>query len=208
MSWIFRNFGDYCPVYVRWFHIYAVFYVLAFHYLRPIVAAVSKKLPSGAVWATASLGASMTIGVLMAMYHYPNYSIEDGSGMQWVWLEVLVDVIQPSLFALGMTHFPFNLSWWGNTTLGCYCFHFYFRDQMTTVILSLSHALRAEPTGIVTPVLILLLCLTYTTICGPIGHYILLSPTLLYSYIMKKRRARNQMQRGNMAKKDVMQQLN
>merc|ERR1712178_386654 len=47
MSWIFRNFGNDCPVYVRWFQIYLTFYVAAFHYLRPAVALVKDRLPNG-----------------------------------------------------------------------------------------------------------------------------------------------------------------
>merc|ERR1712100_107846 len=109
MSWIFRNFGFDCPVYVRWFQIYVCFYVAAFHYLRPAVALLKDRLPNGPTWAAAALGASMSLGVGMAMWHYPNYALENGEGLKWVWWEVFVDILQPSLFTLGMTYVPFNM---------------------------------------------------------------------------------------------------
>merc|ERR1712048_103375 len=129
-----------------------------------------------------------------AMYHYPNYALEDGSGLQWVWLEVGVDILQPSLFALGMTYLPFNLAWWGNTTLGCYCFHFYFRDQITTWTQTISQSVAWDPTGLLLFVIVLAMCLLVTTILGPLGHYALLSPSFLYARVTKmlqqQRRAR------------------
>ncbi|CAE7030861.1 unnamed protein product [Symbiodinium sp. CCMP2592] len=122
-------------------------------------------------------------------FHYPNNVLEKGTGMArasaarrrggaWAWLEIGVDILQPTLFVwtsqspdslppgitafqessrLGMTYVPFDLAWrvfpvgvegllwllvvtmgvfalheifrWGNTTLGAYVFHFYFRDH-------------------------------------------------------------------------------
>eukprot|EP00437_Effrenium_voratum_P004477 CAMPEP_0181435406 /NCGR_PEP_ID=MMETSP1110-20121109/20316_1 /TAXON_ID=174948 /ORGANISM="Symbiodinium sp., Strain CCMP421" /LENGTH=1047 /DNA_ID=CAMNT_0023558939 /DNA_START=36 /DNA_END=3177 /DNA_ORIENTATION=+ len=129
-SWIYRNFGGGCAMYMRWVSWYLAYYVWCFHYLRPVVDKLSKRLPKGPTWAAASLGCSMMIGVMMCMFHYPNNVLENGTGMAWAWLELSVDVIQPTLFALGMTYFPFDLAWWGNTTLGAYVFHFYFRDHV------------------------------------------------------------------------------
>merc|ERR1719210_2650140 len=58
-SWIFRNFGEGCPVYQRWIQWYIVFYVLCFHYLRSSVKALTDGfsvfgrrlvLPRGRTW--------------------------------------------------------------------------------------------------------------------------------------------------------------
>merc|ERR1711920_326348 len=127
----------------------------------------------------------MTMGVLMAMFHYPNNVLESGTGLQWFWLELGVDVLQPCLFALGMTYLPFNLSWWGNTTLGTYCFHFYFRDHVSELVMSITPGLAWDPTGLLTFFVILAMCLTFTTFIGPLGHYLLLSPTLLHARIVR-----------------------
>merc|ERR1712039_107353 len=86
---------------------------------------------------------------------------------------------------LGMTYLPLNLSWWGNTTLGCYCFHFYFRDQMTAWTQSISQALVWDSTGLILLFVIVGMCVTITTFLGPAGHYFLLTPTLLYANVKK-----------------------
>ncbi len=64
------------------------------------------------------IGIARGIGIIMAMFHYPNVSLETGKLTAWAPLEVAVDMMQPSLFAFAMAYFPFDLSWWGNTTLG------------------------------------------------------------------------------------------
>jgi len=193
-SWLFRNWGDGCAMYWRWIQWYFAFYVWCFHYLRLVVSRAQHYLPQGRTWAAISLSCSMMIGVLMAMFHYPNNVLENGTGIQWAWLEIGADILQPSLFALGMTHLPLNLEWWGNTTLGCYCFHFYFKDQMTTWVLALTTGLAWDPTGLLLFFLIVGLCLLLTTFLGPCGHYFLLSPTLLYQRLHRiavaQRRAR------------------
>lgn len=190
LSWIFRNFGGSCYIYKRWFHIYLVFYVWSFHGLRPLVNIASKHLPKSPTWAALSLSASMTMGMAMALWHYPNYALEDGSGLAFLPLEVGVDIIQPMLFALGMTYLPFNMAWWGNTTLGCYTFHFYFKDHFTSLFEHISYGLGGDPTGLVLFIVILGICLAFTSVCGPIGHYILLSPTLVYQRLMRLQNAR------------------
>lgn len=182
-SWIFRNFGTGCPMYMRWVSWYLAFYVWSFHYLRPAVALLSKRLPKGPTWSAAALGSSMFIGVMMAVFHYPNNVLEKGTGMAWAWLEIGVDILQPTLFVLGMTYVPFDLAWWGNTTLGAYVFHFYFRDHVAVLTMSICDGLAWDQTGLLVVAVILLLCLVFTTFLGPVGHYILLSPTLLYSRI-------------------------
>jgi len=127
----------------------------------------------------------MTIGVLMAMFHYPNNVLENGTHVEWVWLEVGVDFIQPVLFALGMTWLPINMSWWGNTTLGCYAFHFYFKDQMGAVFMKIAPALSWEPTGLLLFFLGLAFCLVFTTFLGPVGHQFLILPQTLPPKIKK-----------------------
>ncbi|CAE7476612.1 unnamed protein product [Symbiodinium microadriaticum] len=104
--WIFRNFGTGCPMYMRWVSWYLAFYVWSFHYLRPAVALLSKRLPK------------VMMALLVPEFHYPNNVLEKGTGMAWA---------SPS--RLGMTYVPVDLAWWGNTTLGAYVFHFYFRDH-------------------------------------------------------------------------------
>lgn len=197
-SWIFRNFGTGCAIYYRWVAWYFAFYVWCFHYLRPVVAILDKKIPKGPTWAAASLGASMMIGVLMAMYHYPNNVLENGTGNEWAWLEVGADMLQPSLFVLGMTYFPLNLAWWGNTTLGCYVFHFYFRDTVSATVMTLCNGLTWDPTGLAIPILVVSICLMFTSFLGPFGHYLLLSPALLYQRIERFHLARQRARQAAM----------
>jgi len=193
-SWIFRNWGDGCPLYWRWVQWYLVFYVLCFHYLRPLVSVVEKRLPKHRTWAAVAMASSMTIGILMALLHYPNSCLESScDSMWWAPIEIGVDILQPSLFILGMTYLPVDLCWWGNTTLGCYCFHFFFKDQMTQMIMALTGALAWDATGLLQLAAILGMCLLMTTFIGPLGHYVLLSPTLLYARL---RRMKAQSARG------------
>merc|ERR1719401_389798 len=119
------------------------------------------------------------------MFHYPNGVLETGTGLQWFWLEVGVDFIQPALIVFAMAYFPFNLAWWGNTTLGCYCFHFYFKDTASTWIQNMSNAFSWDSTGILLILGVFSMCICFTTFMGPIGHYLLLSPTLLYSRLAR-----------------------
>lgn len=179
-SWLFRNFGDGCAIYWRWVQWYVAAYVCCFHFLRPAVRCVTAVAPKGRTWAAASLGASMTIGVLMALLHYPNNVLESGTGLQWAPLEIGVDFLQPALFALGMTYVPLNMAWWGNTTLGCYTFHFYFKDRVSMIVLSLCDLVAWDQTGLLLFVLIIALCLSITSILGPLGHYFLLLPTVVW----------------------------
>jgi len=178
-SWVGRNFGDGCALFWRWVHWYTVAYVWCFHYLRPCVTHVTARLPKGPTWAAAALGTSMTIGVLMAMFHYPNNVLENGTGLEWAPLELGVDLIQPSLFALGMTYLPLDMSWWGNTTLGCYAFHFYFRDKVSQMVQSIAIGLSWDATGLLLYIVILAICLVFTSILGPIGHAFLVAPNVL-----------------------------
>lgn len=135
------------------------------------------------------------IGVLMSLFHYPNNVLETGSGIQWVWLELGVDFLQPALLVLGMTYVPLNLKWWGNTTLGCYAFHFYFKDQMCVVIQAVGRSLVWDPTGLLLFVTIIGMCLMFTSILGPMAHYFLISPILVKRFIGSMRRRRDMQRR-------------
>jgi len=180
-SWFARSFGgNVCPLYWQWVQWYVAFYVWCFHYLRPLVQWGTPHLPKGRTWSAVALASSMTLGVLMAMFHYPNNVLETGTGMQWAPLELGVDFLQPVLFALGMSHLTLNLSWWGNTTLGCYAFHFYFKDQMASwMMYTIVPAMAWDPTGLLMFFVALCTGLFFTTILGPIGHSFLVLPHVL-----------------------------
>jgi len=187
-SWVFRNWGNGCPMVLRWVQIYGFFYVLCFHFLRPLVAFITKRIPERCrtnTWAAGAFSTSQMIGLSMALFHYPNLVLESGTGLQWAWLEMSVAFLQPALIALGMAALPFNLAWWGNTTLGCYVFHFYFKDQVGMWVWSLCDWVAWDPTGLLAFFLIIGLCAIFTTFLGPAGHYFLLTPTLLYPRIAK-----------------------
>merc|ERR1712127_940126 len=100
--------------------------------------------------------------------------------MRYAPLEFACDFLQPSLVVLGMTALPLNLSWWGNTTLGCYVFHFYFRDSVAKWFTQLGVALAWDSSGLILLLCVLAASLCFTSVIGPIGHYVLLSPTLLF----------------------------
>lgn len=184
-SWIFRNFGDGCAMYWRWVQWYVLFYVMSFHYLRPFVNFGSKYLPSSRTWAAVAFGCSMMIGMLMAMFHYPNNVLENGTHLEWVWLELGVDMIQPALVVLGMSQLPFNMAWWGNTTLGCYVFHFYFKDQMGLWAIAIVDALTWDPTGLLVFFVVIGMIMLFTSLAGPCFHYLLLTCAYSPNYVHK-----------------------
>lgn len=189
-AYIFRDFGadaGGCPIFLAWDHWYLTFYVWCFHYLRSVVEVATKHLPKGPTWAAAATGVSMTLGVAMALFHYPNEVLESGTGSQWAWLEIGVDILQPTLFALGMTYLPFDMAWWGNTTLGSYVFHFFFRDHVSWLFQKIGSSLGrdTDPTGLLLFLTVVGLCGIYTTVLGPLGHYLLISPSFLYAKMTK-----------------------
>ena len=79
-------------------------------------------------WGAAAFCTDMMIGVIMAMFHYPKNFLENGTGVRWAWLEIGADFVQPALLTIGMCYLPWNMSWWGQTALGTYVFHYYFSD--------------------------------------------------------------------------------
>lgn len=190
-SWIFRNWGHGtvgCPIIYRWVQMYSFVYVVCFFYLRSFVDLLSRKIPGRlrtATWAAVAFATSQMIGLLMGFFHYPNNVLESGTGLKWVWLEMGVDFVQPALVAIGMAYLPANLSWWGNTTLGCYVFHFYFKDQMGVWTWRICDWSQHDPTGILTAFLVVGQCVLFTTLAGPAGHYLLLTPVLLFPKIKR-----------------------
>lgn len=185
---------DGCWIWIRWVEWYASFYVFCFHYLRPIVSRLSRRLPRSPTWAAAATAGSMILGMFMALFHYPNVMLESGSDTNWFVVELLTTTLQPALFALGTAYWPVNATWWGNTTLGCYVVHFLFRDRMTELFQGLVGLLSWDATGLLLPVSILLACVAFTSTIGPVGHYILILPQL--SWARLKRRYMSQSKRA------------
>jgi len=137
--------------------------------------------PKGPIGASLAFVASMSIGMAMGMFHYPNTVLENGTGVQWIWLEMGANVLQPTLFIMAMMHLRVDMSWWGNTTLGCYVFHFYFKSHATMLIEQTCAWLAGLGlAGLPQFFFVLGGCAAFTTFGGPLGHYALLSPYLLW----------------------------
>eukprot|EP00931_Biecheleriopsis_adriatica_P036942 TRINITY_DN2120_c0_g3_i1.p1 TRINITY_DN2120_c0_g3~~TRINITY_DN2120_c0_g3_i1.p1 ORF type:complete len:1142 (+),score=165.38 TRINITY_DN2120_c0_g3_i1:59-3484(+) len=183
LIWIF----DGCNIWIRWVEWYATFYVICFHYLRPTVTWVTQRTPKGTTWAAAATGTSMTLGVVMALFHYPNTMLETGEDNSLWLFEFLVTIVQPSLFVLGTSCWTWNASWWGNTTLGCYMIHFCFRDRFTELFHYLARVLVWDFTGLLLPAAMIFVCCAFMTTIGPLGHYVLISPQLFLSQICSGR---------------------
>merc|ERR1740121_2945337 len=106
----------------------------------------------------------MMIGVLVAMFHYPNEFLEGAtSSWKWAWLEILVDFVQPALLAIGMCYLPWDLRWWGTTALGTYVFHYYFSTQVGLWTLHIADVLAWDSTGLLVTVAVLGMCLMFAT---------------------------------------------
>lgn len=174
-----------CPIFYRWFSIYVMCYVWSYHYIRPAVNLATKHLPSGPTWAAVALSASMVLGVAAAAIHYPFLAVDAGTGMVWLPYEVLVGFIQPTLFALAMTQFPFDMAWWGNTSLGCYVFHFYIRHRVTYLIWAIIPVFAFDPTGLLLFIAILSVCILIQSTVGPAGHYCLVGLQYLPGWVWK-----------------------
>jgi len=186
LAWVM----DSCYVWIRWRWWYMTFYVLCFHYLRPFVTWGTQRIPKGTAWAVAATGASMTLGVIMALFHYPNSLLESEaghSGTLSALLEVSVSTVQPALFVLGTSCWTLNAAWWGNTTLGCYMIHFVFRDRFTELFRYLARALAWDFTGLLLPASIICACLAFTSTIGPLAHFVLISPQLWLSKMFSRK---------------------
>jgi hypothetical protein len=195
LCWVFGTEGGpmSCPIVMRWVQWYALFYLVAFHYGRKFAAFAKGRLPHSRGWGWVALAGSLFIGIAMASFHYPNTVLETGEGLQNAPLEFAIDMMQPLLLALAMVHCPFNLRWWGNTTLGTYCFHFYFLDTMAGwAQVNLPAIGRVDPSGVLCVVYVIGTAVVFTTFLGPLGHYVLISPTILGGKVLLWRRRRRE----------------
>eukprot|EP00929_Paragymnodinium_shiwhaense_P042350 TRINITY_DN2192_c2_g1_i1.p1 TRINITY_DN2192_c2_g1~~TRINITY_DN2192_c2_g1_i1.p1 ORF type:complete len:1124 (+),score=197.03 TRINITY_DN2192_c2_g1_i1:103-3474(+) len=208
-GWVFPYaFADYqsgtysCPMMQNWIQWYVVFYVLAFYFSRPgmkiLADFFNKNNMNTAAWAFAAYGFATMLGATMSVFHYPNIIMEDGiktDGLKWwyVPLEFGANTVQPLVLALAMAWFPLDCRWWGNTTLGTYVFHFYFlqyaMEKYPKILQWMGeHHLEGVPQVFV----LLAIPMLFMTFLGPIFHYILLAPGLLYLKTMsvcQRRRA-------------------
>lgn len=180
-----------CPILVNWVQWYLLFYILAFHYVRFALEFARPRLPSSSAWGWVAFAGSFGIGLSMAAFHYPNTVMEDGTNLQNAPLEFAANMFQPVLLALAMVHLPFDLKWWGNTTLGTYCFHFYFLSQMITWgSTNQADIAKVDSSGILNVLYVIGTAVTFTTFLGPIFHYALIGPTILYGKYRSGQRRR------------------
>merc|ERR1719161_1308319 len=117
------------------------------------------------------------------MLHYPSSVLENGTLGIWAPVEIAISILQPTLFALSMVWLPFDLSWWGNSTLGCYCFHWYIKEPMLQLAQLTADQLHFDATGILCTCALISFAVIYSTLLGPVGHYVLLSPRFVYTYM-------------------------
>eukprot|EP00440_Ansanella_granifera_P039243 gb/GFBE01042577.1/.p1 GENE.gb/GFBE01042577.1/~~gb/GFBE01042577.1/.p1 ORF type:complete len:1130 (+),score=192.57 gb/GFBE01042577.1/:1-3390(+) len=175
-----------CSVFVGWQLNYSAFYVACYYYARPIADALRQQLSTGPVVAAMALGSSFLLGMLMAMFHYPNTLLEGSlvsshdlvlSALSAL-LEVGVSILQPALFILAMAYVQWDMSWWGTSSLGCYVSHYYFLPVAGKVIGSEQfYSLVAwDQSGIVAILLPISLAVLYMSTAGPLGHWLLLFP--------------------------------
>eukprot|EP00746_Dinoflagellata_sp_MGD_P147360 gnl/MRDRNA2_/MRDRNA2_79716_c0_seq1.p1 gnl/MRDRNA2_/MRDRNA2_79716_c0~~gnl/MRDRNA2_/MRDRNA2_79716_c0_seq1.p1 ORF type:complete len:991 (+),score=126.14 gnl/MRDRNA2_/MRDRNA2_79716_c0_seq1:303-2975(+) len=162
-----------------WFLWYVSFYIFSYHYVRPVYDFLKKILPSSPTWAALAGCTSLTLGMAMAMFHYPNYALETGLVSVWIPIEIGNNILQPSLLALAMAWLPCNMEWWGGTTLGCYCFHIYFSAPMSKIIQFIARNLWFDMTGMMLLVSVIAILMTYYSVFGPVGQQLLLAPMTL-----------------------------
>lgn len=176
-----------CPIMYDWIQWYVFFYVVAFYYSRSgtkiLTGMISRLGCNSASWAVAAFGVSSLAGAAQAAFHYPNVVLESGvgsPGFHWWYipLEFGVSMCQPLLVALAMAWFPFNMSWWGNTTLGTYALHFYFFQFMLTHSQKLLRWMSPVQ-GLPQLVVLLAMPIAFASTIGPLFHYFLLSPSFL-----------------------------
>jgi hypothetical protein len=191
LSWVLQGgwngYGT-CPILIDWIQWYALFYIAAFHFLRPCIELLTPKLPTGAIWGWVTLAGSVGIGLSMAAFHYPNTVLEDGTKLSNAPLEWSMSLLQPVLLACAMCHFPLDMKWWGNTTLGCYCFHFYFLPKMMHWGFENVQSIgEFDPSGFLVLLYVVGTAVAYTTLLGPVGHMVLIGPNLVWEKCRKRR---------------------
>jgi hypothetical protein len=196
-----------CPVFYDWIEWYVLFYVLAFYYSRPgmkwITGLIERAGLNSPAWAMAAFGCASLIGAANAAFHYPNQILEtgiSGDGFRWwfIPLEFGVNTVQPLLVALSMAWFPFNLKYWGNSTLGNYCVHFYFMIWMVPTLRSIliwmgGHGLQGVPQVVA----MLAIPFAFMSTFGALFHYALLTPGFALQHAQKWLRSRKSLASRN-----------
>lgn len=172
LVWVFGNRE--CSVFVGYEQQFLLYYIIGFHYLRRAIVAVKRYLPNDPIWPIMAIAVSMSIGTTQQML---NGSSPDSIlfKMALVTRQVVM-IIQPALFAWGMTQLKCNMDWWGKTTLGSYVLHAYFTDRIIRFFQQLATWLAWDVTGLLLPLIIIAYAFCVMTILGPIGNILLTLP--------------------------------
>lgn len=201
-----------CPIMHDWLQFYVLLCVVFFYYSRPcmkmVTGTISRLGMNTTVWAVVAGCLSLVIGATNAAFNYPSHLFEPAEGSKFtllgigaIILELGVTISQPTLFALAMTRCPFDLSWWGGTTLGTYIFHFYFGDLCRRII-GFGLKLLQPVQGLGFPQLLFLLScpIAFMTTLGPLFHNLLLSPRVIAGWLDKVLYARHahRLQKGTL----------
>jgi len=132
-------------------------------------------LPSKPVYGAMAVAASMTIGMLVAMFDYPlKFAFpfhNENVFTWWTLVEFLACTLQPLLLVYGMTFVRLNMTFWGNATLAVYVFHFHFYVFMRPLIVWVPIYMQWDSTGLLNAGIILLLCFLLQTVVGYCGVF-------------------------------------
>jgi len=175
----FNDMGTapFCPILDHPRTLFIFVYVAAFHMGETILANVSQMLPSKPVYGAMAVAASMTIGILVAMFDYPlKFAFpfhNENVFTWWTLVEFLAFTLQPLLLVYGMTFVRLNMTFWGNATLAVYVFHYNFIVFMGPLIAWVSFYMQWDSTGLLNAGIILLLCFLLQTVVGCCGVFIL-----------------------------------
>jgi len=142
---------------------------------KTILTKVSPMLSSKPVYGAMAVAASMTIGMLMAMFDYPlKFAFRNENVFtSWTLVEFLTCTLQPLLFVYGMRFVPLDMTFWGNTTLAVYVFHWVFTGVAWGFIPWLSLHMQRDSTGLLIVCILLLLCFVLQTVVGGCGNLML-----------------------------------
>jgi len=174
-----------CPIYWDWLWWYVVWYVAAFHFVQPCKAFVTRLISgrfNGPCWAVVACGASVMTGASMAAFHGFTIILEDGKGFKWqlLPLEIIANIAQPVLLFLAMHWLPFDLSYWGNGTLGTYIFHFYVWEKMGGTWLPNTLKALQPAGGLVQVIVLLAIPFAISSVLAPVGTAVLTAPNTMY----------------------------
>lgn len=179
---VYNDHDGGCAIYWSWLQYYLVIYLASFHYIRPCLKwfrRVASACCDGPSWSIVALFGYVAVSGVLTAFHYPdialNYDSTDPE-FHWYWLpvEVVANVAQAILLPLAMVWLPYDLRWWGGTTLGTYVFHFYWRDDHWVWLARILAQLPFH--GVVQLATLLGVAVAYVSVLGPIGHRILLWP--------------------------------